>query len=93
VTPCGAFRVQALDRTARQDMHRSLRLAAETREKQGVNERNSAPMTLVSQEKYLLLVGVHFPHGPAPHFHGQLAKLVVVNRGIVGLWGILELAF
>ena len=52
--------IQALDRTACQGMHRSLRLAAATREKRDVNERDSARRGLVSQEKYILLVGVGF---------------------------------
>jgi hypothetical protein len=52
--------IQALDRTARQSVHQNLRFAAAMCEKQGVNERDSAPKALVSQEKYPLLVGVHF---------------------------------
>jgi hypothetical protein len=37
-----------------------LRFVAATREKHSVNERDSAPAALVSQEKYPLLVGVGF---------------------------------
>jgi hypothetical protein len=54
----GALRIQALNCSTRQGMHRSLLFAAATREKHRVNERDSAPWGLVSQEKYLLLVGV-----------------------------------
>jgi hypothetical protein len=53
-----AVRVQALNRSARQGMHSSLRCGAATREKHRVNERDFAPEGLGSQEKYLLLVGV-----------------------------------
>jgi hypothetical protein len=53
-----AVGIQALNCSARQGVHRSLRRAAATREKYRVNERNSAPAALVSQEKYPLLVGV-----------------------------------
>jgi len=60
---CGASRIQALNRSARQGMHRSLRCAAATREKHRVNKRDSALRGLVSQEKYLLLVGVSIPAG------------------------------
>jgi hypothetical protein len=60
LAPRRALRIQALDRTARQGMHRSLRCGTATRQKHSVNERNSAPKALVSQEKYLLLVGVRF---------------------------------
>jgi hypothetical protein len=67
-----ALRIQALNSTSRQGMHRSLRLAAATRRKHGVNQRNSAPVALVSQEKYPLLVGVHFPHGSTPHCHALI---------------------
>ena len=52
------FRVQALDRSARQGVHASLRYARATREKLGVNERDFAATALVSQGKYILLVGV-----------------------------------
>jgi hypothetical protein len=60
---CRALRIQALNRSARQGVHRSLRSAAATREKHRVNERDSALRGLVSQEKYLLLVVVGFPRG------------------------------
>jgi len=53
-----ALRVQALNRSAGQGMHSSLRCGAATREKHRGNERDSAPKGLGSQEKYLLLVGV-----------------------------------
>src|ERR1700733_2175585 len=53
-----AVGIQALNCSACQRVHRSLRRAAATREKYRVNERNSAPAALVSQEKYPLLVGV-----------------------------------
>jgi hypothetical protein len=56
-----AVRIQALNCSARQGVHRSLRRAAATRRKYRVNERNSAPAALVSQEKYPLLVGVSIP--------------------------------
>ena len=54
-----AVGIQALNCSACQRVHRSLRRAAATREKYRVNERNSAPAALVSQEKYPLLVGVY----------------------------------
>jgi hypothetical protein len=63
LTARGAVRIQALNCSTRQGMHRSLRFAAATREKYRVNERDSAPWGLVSQEKYPLLVGVHIPAG------------------------------
>ena len=54
-----AVGIQALNCSACQRVHRSLRRTAATREKYRVNERNSAPAALVSQEKYPLLVGVY----------------------------------
>jgi hypothetical protein len=69
-----ALGIQALNRSARQGMHRSLRCGAATRQKHSVNKRNSARMVLVSQEKYPLLVGVHFPEGFAAPFRRQAPR-------------------
>jgi hypothetical protein len=100
-----ALGIQALNRSARQGMHRSLRCGAATRQKHSVNKRNSARMVLVSQEKYPLLVGVHFPEGFAAHFRHSprreesvfaldfLAGLLVLGRRIIAFRGIFELAF
>jgi hypothetical protein len=68
-----AVGIQALDRSARQSKHRSLRFAAVTPEKHSVNERNSARLVLVSQEKYPLLVGVHF--------RGRIGRIFAVILG------------
>jgi hypothetical protein len=85
-------------------MHRSLRLAAATREKRGVNERNSARRGLVSQEKYLLLVGVglrqELPVVPVtilcraknPLAVNFLDALLALGGWIFAFWGIFQLA-
>jgi hypothetical protein len=58
-----AVGIQALNRSARQGMHRNLRRAPATREKYRISEPNFAPADIVSQEKYPLLVGVSIRPG------------------------------
>jgi hypothetical protein len=82
--PTGAtVGIQALNCSACQRVHRSLRRAAATRGKYRVNERNSAPAALVSQEKYPLLVGVRIREGPrkkSPRAHQADADLKKFSR-------------
>jgi hypothetical protein len=56
-----AVRVQALNCAAGQGVHGEPPNARVTRGKRSVNERDSAPEALVSQEEYLLLVVVRLP--------------------------------
>jgi hypothetical protein len=56
-----AVRVQALNCAAGQSVHGEPPSARVTRGKRSVNERDSAPEALVSQEEYLLLVVVRLP--------------------------------
>jgi hypothetical protein len=86
-------------------MHRSLLLAPATREKHRVNEPNFASAGLVSQEKYLLLVGVCFRVGSRRVTVGHsaqreesvfvpdfLADLLVLGRRVIAFRGIFQLA-
>ena len=54
----GAVGIQALNGSAGKGMHQGLLRARATREKHGVNERDSDPIGLMSQEEYPQLVGV-----------------------------------
>ena len=85
-----AMGIQALNCSACQRVHRSLRRTAATREKYRVNERNSAPAALVSQEKYPLLVGVHIRE--AANGESRVAEQTGVRFGkssIVTDWRII----